>query len=67
MKRQEIMDNCPAGYEAEMTAILDHFEQKFNAIRDYLDVDDLECLDVHEMESIIKACIIAYTTGIDIH
>ena len=45
MKRQEIMDNCPEGFEDELKDILEHFEGKFVDIRDMLDINDISQLD----------------------
>jgi hypothetical protein len=41
VKRKEIMEKCPEGFEDDMTDILDYFEGKFTEIEDHLDIDGI--------------------------
>lgn len=41
MKRKEVMEKCPDEFEEEMKSILDYFEDKFNEIRNHLEIDGI--------------------------
>lgn len=62
MNRREIMDECPEGHEEWLKSILDHFEDKFNEIRDKLAIDNISKLDQVE-----EAYDLAESTGQDLY
>ena len=49
MKRLEILENCPEGFETELGSIVDDIEDKVNSAKDLLlaikGVDDLTKVD----------------------
>ena len=45
MNRNEIMEYCPEEFEDQLKDIVDHLENKFNEIRDLLDITRIDELD----------------------
>ena len=62
MKRQEIIERCPDSFKDDMGVILDHFEGKFNEIRDLLDISSIS-----ELDKIYEAHKIADSTSDEIY
>ncbi len=48
MNRRDIISDCPEGSEDWLNDIIDHFEFKFNEIKDKLDISEISELGAIE-------------------